>query len=62
MLVTIAAWFGFYEEGVTDAFPSARISLESPRSFWISQSGFRVITCVRKCLSVLSPGVGVVGI
>lgn len=32
---TIAAWFGFYE-GVMDTLPSAHISLESSRSFWIS--------------------------
>lgn len=33
---TIAAWFGFYEEGVMDVLPSAHILLESPRSFCIS--------------------------
>jgi len=33
---TIAAWFGFHDEEVMDALPSAHISLKSPRSFWIS--------------------------
>lgn len=33
---TVAAWFGFYEEGVMDALPSAHTSLGSPGSFGIS--------------------------
>lgn len=39
----VTAWFGFYEEGVLDALPSAHTSLESPQSFGISGLSWQIL-------------------